>query len=38
MFTTKAPGAYVHNGKYVLQLMYDSIKDLGGSTAGMVRP
>jgi predicted CXXCH cytochrome family protein len=38
MFTSKAPGAYVHNGKYVLQLMYDSIEDLGGSTAGMVRP
>ena len=37
-FTTRDPGAYVHNAKYVLQLMYDSIEDLGGSTAGMVRP
>jgi len=42
MFTVKEPGAYVHNGKYVLQLMYDSIEDLsaisGVTTAGLTRP
>ncbi|MEA4811819.1 MAG: cytochrome c3 family protein [Anaerolineaceae bacterium] len=38
MFSHKEPGAYVHNAKYVLQLMYDSIEDLGGSVAGMARP
>ncbi|MGB4594656.1 MAG: hypothetical protein WBI14_01960 [Anaerolineaceae bacterium] len=42
MFVTKDPGAYVHNPKYALQLMYDSIEDLsaqsGVTTAGLIRP
>jgi hypothetical protein len=38
LFSVKEPGAYVHNAKYVLQLMYDSIEDLGGSVAGLTRP
>lgn len=38
MFTHKEPGAYVHNAKYVLQLMYDSIEDLGGDVAALTRP
>jgi len=38
MFSHKEPGAYVHNAKYVLQLMYDSIADLGGDVAGLTRP
>jgi hypothetical protein len=42
MFTVKEPGAYIHNGKYVLQLMYDSIEDLsavsGVTTNGLIRP
>jgi len=42
MFTVKEPGAYIHNAKYVLQLMYDSIEDLsaisGVTTAGLTRP
>jgi hypothetical protein len=37
-FATKDPGAYVHNGKYILQVLYDSIADIGGSVAGMTRP
>ncbi len=37
-FAHKEPGAYVHNAKYVLQLMYDSIADLGGDVAGLTRP
>ena len=42
MFTVKEPGAYIHNGKYVLQLMYDSIEDLsaisGVTTDSLTRP
>ena len=42
MFVEKEPGAYVHNAKYVLQLMYDSIEDLsaisGVTTQGLTRP
>jgi hypothetical protein len=34
----KDPGGFAHNGKYVVQVLYDSIQDLGGSTAGMTRP
>jgi hypothetical protein len=34
----KDPGAFVHNAKYVMQVMYDSIKDLGGDTKGLTRP
>lgn len=41
-FSIEDPGAYVHNGKYVLQLMYDSIADLASvvdfSYDGLVRP
>jgi len=37
-YATKDPGAFAHNGKYTLELLYDSIQDLGGSVAGMVRP
>jgi len=32
------PGNYSHNSKYIMQLLYDSIEDLGGSTRGMTRP
>ncbi len=42
MYVQKEPGAYVHNAKYVLQLMYDSIEDLseisGVTTQGLTRP
>jgi hypothetical protein len=34
----KDPGAFVHNAKYVLQAMYDSIQDLGGDVTGLTRP
>jgi len=37
-FATKDPGAFAHNGKYVIQVLYDGIADLGGNTAGLVRP
>lgn len=34
----KDPGAFAHNGVYMLQVLFDSIQDVGGSTAGMTRP
>lgn len=41
-FSVKAPAGYVHNGKYILQLLYDSLEDLSGvvnvSLDGLVRP
>ena len=37
-YASKDPGAFAHNGTYVLQLLYDSIEDLGGNLAGAVRP
>jgi uncharacterized CHY-type Zn-finger protein len=42
MFVQKEPAAYVHNPDYVLQLLFDSIEDLGAqsgvTTAGLTRP
>lgn len=32
-FVTKDPGAYAHNPTYALQLLYDSIADLGGKVS-----
>jgi hypothetical protein len=37
-YSTKDPGAFAHNGRYILQTLYDSIADLGGDTSGMIRP
>jgi hypothetical protein len=37
-YVTKDPGAFAHNGKYTLQVLYDSLADVGGDTTGMVRP
>ncbi len=37
-YVAKDPGSYSHNGKYVIQLMYDSIDGLGLPTQGMIRP
>jgi len=36
--SVKDPGQFAHNGKYVLQVLYDSIKDLGGDVSKMTRP
>ena len=38
LLSVKDPGAYAHNGKYILQALYDSLSDLGGDTKGMIRP
>jgi len=41
-FSAKEPAGYVHNGDYVLQLLYDAIQDLSqvveADTASLVRP
>ncbi len=31
-------GSGIHNYKYVLQTLYDSVEDLGGDLAGLIRP
>jgi hypothetical protein len=37
-YAQKDPGAYVHNARYVMQALYDSIESLGGRVTGLVRP
>jgi hypothetical protein len=37
-YAQKDPGAFAHNGAYVLQVLYDSIEDVGGDVSGMTRP
>ena len=37
-YVQKDPGAFAHNGKYVIQFLYDSINDLGGDVTAMTRP
>ena len=34
----KEPGAWAHNNKYIVQILYDSIADIGGDTTGLTRP
>jgi len=37
-YATKDPGAYVHNPKYVSQVLIDSIEIMGGDVTKFVRP
>jgi hypothetical protein len=37
-YTTKEPGGYAHNGHYHIQLIYDSLQDLGFEIPNMTRP
>lgn len=37
-FVAKDPGGFAHNGKYMVQLLQDSIQDLGGDVGKMSRP
>ncbi|WKZ40689.1 MAG: hypothetical protein QY328_01390 [Anaerolineales bacterium] len=37
-YAKKDPGAYVHNPKFVIQFLIDSIEDLGGDVSGYTRP
>ena len=37
-YSQKDPGAFVHNPKYVIQFLIDSIEDLGGNVSSYTRP
>jgi hypothetical protein len=37
-YVNKDPGAFVHNPKYVIQFLIDSIQDLGGDVSKYTRP
>lgn len=37
-YASKDPGAFAHNGHYIVQVLQDSIEDLGGDVSGMERP
>jgi hypothetical protein len=37
-YSAKDPGAFAHNGQYVMQLLYDGLVDMGADTSGMTRP
>jgi hypothetical protein len=37
-YSQKDPGAFVHNPKYVIQFLIDSIEDLGGDISKYTRP
>jgi osmotically-inducible protein OsmY len=41
-YATKDPGAFAHNGKYIIQVLYDSLEDIGQKASvdmsGMTRP
>ena len=37
-YVTKDPGAFAHNGQYIVQVLYDSIEDTGGDVSAMTRP
>jgi hypothetical protein len=37
-YAQKDPGAFAHNGKYIIQVLYDSLEDIGGDVSGMTRP
>jgi len=35
--SVKDPGAFAHGNKYIVQLLHDSIEDLGGDVSGLAR-
>jgi hypothetical protein len=37
-YAQKDPGAFAHNPKYIIQVLYDSIEHVGGDVSGMTRP
>lgn len=37
-YTVIDPGGYAHNGRYIIQLLFDSLTDLGADVFGMIRP
>jgi len=37
-YIAKDPGAFAHNGHYIIQVLYDSLTNIGADTSGMTRP
>jgi hypothetical protein len=37
-WVVKDPGAFAHNANYIMQILFDSIQAVGGSTDGLTRP
>jgi hypothetical protein len=37
-WVSKDPGAYAHNPMYTMQILYDSLQDIGGDVSAMTRP
>jgi hypothetical protein len=37
-YAQKDPGAFAHNAPYVIQVLYDSLADMGGDVTAMTRP
>jgi hypothetical protein len=37
-FYRTEPGAWAHNNPYIVQILYDSIEDMGGDLTGLTRP
>jgi hypothetical protein len=37
-YVQKDPGAFAHNAKYIIQVLYDSIEATGGDVGAMTRP
>jgi hypothetical protein len=37
-YSTKDPGTFAHNAPYILQVLYDSLEDIGGDVSNMTRP
>jgi hypothetical protein len=37
-WVAKDPGAYAHNAAYMIQILYDSLDDIGADVSGLTRP
>jgi hypothetical protein len=37
-WVAKDPGAYAHNATYMLQILYDSLEDVGADVGALIRP
>ena len=37
-YVQKDPGAFAHNGQYIIQVLYDTLVDLNANVSGMTRP
>jgi hypothetical protein len=37
-YSSKDPGAFAHNGQYIVQVLFDSLEDLGADVSSMTRP